>query len=133
MFSLFFIIAAYPQIVFGQIGLPPFHSESYTLDSGIHDGKADEVVVAFQQEIHVTDAAWLRLHFGDYFLGKGSYISIASVKDGSTQRLNSHTIQQWQSSSAFFNGESLVVKLHAAPGDEDIFFQIGRAKLYGPT
>jgi V8-like Glu-specific endopeptidase len=126
IFSLFFIIAAYPQTVFGQVDLPPFHSESYTLDSGIHDGKTDEVVVAFQEEIHVTDAAWLRLHFGDYFLGKGSYITIASVKDGSIQHLNARTISQWQGSSAFFNGDSLLVKLHAAPGDENIFFQIVR-------
>src|SRR5688500_7097145 len=62
--------------------------------------------------IRVDGAPWLRLHFADYKLGGEDYITIASLKDGSKQKLDSKSLPEWKNNSAYFNGDSLRVELH---------------------
>lgn len=109
-----------------DIDLPPFETIDFALDTGLHNGQGDEPVKVFSQDLTIPDATWLRLHFGGYYLGDESYIVMTSLADGSTQRLNAVTIEQWQGSSAFFNGDTLLLELYAGPGDENIFFEIER-------
>lgn len=116
----------YARDAAAQIDLPPFESRPFELDSGLHSGAGTGVSKVFEQEISIVDAAWLRLHFGDYNLGENSYLRISSGQDQSSQKMNGATLEHWKDSSAFFNGSSLVLELFAAPGDENIFFRIVR-------
>lgn len=116
-----------------QIELPPFETVDYALDSGIISGQGDNFVLGFSTDIFVTGAIWMRLHFSDYDLGDRSYLIISGAKDGGTQRLNATTIEQWQGSSAFFNGDTVTVALYVAPEDQDIFFKLSRVTAGQPV
>jgi hypothetical protein len=74
--------------------------------------------------LRVTDAPWLRIIFEDANLGKNSYIIIISTWDGKWQKLDATSIEQWQLSSAYFNGNQVDIELHVAPFDRNIFFSI---------
>jgi hypothetical protein len=64
------------------------------------------------------------LFFGNCELGDASHIKITSLEDGAYQFLNAVSLKQWQNSSAFFNGDGVVVELYVAPEDEAVFFEV---------
>ena len=102
----------------------PSSRQAYTLDSGIHDGVVDGFKITFKQIVHLEGARWLRLHFGSYHLGKKSYVTITSLKDGALQRFNEQSLGDYNNSSAYFNGDSVEVKLHVAHGETGIYFRL---------
>ena len=102
----------------------PHHKEVYRLDSGVHDNLGSEEVTLFSKEIKVLKAPWLQLHISKHNLGKGSYLLFTSLKDGGKQSLNATTLQQWENSTAYFNGDAVRVELHVASEDKGIFFRI---------
>jgi hypothetical protein len=105
----------------------PFHIETYNLTSGIHSGpelQGGKTYVPYSRQLKVSDAPWLRIIFEDANLGKNSYIIITSKWDGKWQKLDATSIEQWQLSSAYFNGNQVEIKLHVAPFDRNIFFSI---------
>ncbi len=53
-----------------------------------------------------------------------TYITITSLEDGAQQRLDARSLPQWNNSSAYFNGDAVVIELHVAPGDSAVFFRI---------
>lgn len=57
---------------------------------------------------------WLRLMFPRIWLGKGSYLRIVSVLDGSVQAMEMHHVEQWNFTSACFNGNSVMIEIVAA-------------------
>ena len=116
-----------------QQGASPYHREPYPLDSGIHDGTAAQATQVFVHTIRVPGAAWLRVHWSDYDLGTLSAVTVTSLKDGSQQRLDGTSIQQWRGSSAFFNGDAVEVALYAAPGDRGVFFRIAEISVGVPA
>jgi hypothetical protein len=65
---------------------------------------------------------WLRLNFGAVELsgnlaeGTGSYLRITSMADQAFQYLDAETIQDWQHTSAYFNGDTVLIELIAYPG-----------------
>lgn len=81
----------------------------------------DGRVIVHQETIHVDHAPWLRLQFGDIELaghvreGTGAVLRITSLEDGGVQRLDAATIQEWRSTSAYFNGDAVTVELLAFP------------------
>ncbi|MBU6413600.1 MAG: hypothetical protein KGS45_09000 [Planctomycetes bacterium] len=83
------------------------------VDSGEHVGVNG---VAWSQVIATPSAAWTRLHFGECVLGPGSFIRVSSVLDGEVMRLDSAMLEQWRNTTAYFNGDAVVVELIAAPG-----------------
>jgi len=83
------------------------------LDSGAHVGDGS---VAWSQVIAVQDAAWLRLHFASCTLGPGSFLRVSSMKDGAVMRLDSAMLQEWRNTTAYFNGDAVVLELVAAAG-----------------
>ena len=109
---------------FAQPASMPCHTEVHIVNSGVQDGQMEKHVVAFREVIRVPQAPWLRLNFGKCNLGQESYLLITSLEDGAWQRLNSISLIQWQSASAFFNGDALEVELHVASGDKGIFFEV---------
>ena len=107
----------------------PFHSQAHVLDSGVHLGQGARTQIAFTQIVQVPGAVWLRLHFSGYRLGARSYLTITSLQDGGRQRLDARSMVPWQSSSAIFNGDAVVVELHLDPGDKNISFQLAELSV----
>jgi len=116
---LFFLAPAYTEAK-----TLPSSRQAYSLDSGIHNGVIDGFNIAFQQIVRVDGTRWLRLHFGNYHLGKKSYITITSLKDGAIQHFNEQSLSDYNNSSAYFNGDSVEVKLYVAHGETGIYFRL---------
>ena len=95
------------------------------IDSGLVRNQTDAETVVFSQRIFIPGAAALRLEFDDVLLsglvsdGTGSYLRIRSTLDGAEQRLNSLHVAQWRNTSAYFNGDEVVLEIVAEPGTGD--------------
>ncbi len=94
------------------------------IDSGPVRNKASAGGAALVQseEVRVPHAPWLRLNLdgtvlaADRAAGRSSYLLITSLKDGSRQRLDARSLAEWSSTSAYFNGDAVLVELYAFPG-----------------
>ncbi len=94
-------------------------------DSGwvMNSSNQREVIASFT--VDVPGASWMRLYFGpettlggDVFQGSGAYLVLTSHADGAVQVLNGIALEQWQKSSAYFNGDAVQVDLVAHPGSD---------------
>ncbi|MCH8270733.1 MAG: trypsin-like peptidase domain-containing protein [Planctomycetes bacterium] len=91
------------------------------IDTGWVPNLGDKLAVVFVTQINAKDAPWLRLAFdqavlaGDPNLGTGSYLRITSVFDGAHQILDARTLAEWSQTSAYFNGDSVMLELFAYP------------------
>ena len=117
-----------------------FQRINYSANSGIHNGsnthsreglagsstsKSEESYrLAYQTTIAQSGANALRLFFGDCFLGEKSYLTITSVKDGSLQRLDAQSLNDWNNSSGYFNGETVIIKLYVHVEDKGVYMKI---------
>lgn len=117
-------IAAVPSRLYAQRAAIPAHVQAYELHSGLHSGVGAEAELSRQETVTVPGAAWLRIHFGAHRLGSASYITLISAKDGGWQWFDAGTLPQWGDASALFNGDTVVIALHVAPGDENVFYTI---------
>jgi len=105
-----------------QINPAPSQVVPFNLDTGwvANAGAQKAVVGAFT--VHSPGAAWMRLNFSELTLagdpgnGSGSSMRITSTKDGYYQLFNATSAAQWRNTSAYFNGDTVVVELIAAPG-----------------
>ncbi|HLO42628.1 MAG TPA: hypothetical protein VK176_16515 [Phycisphaerales bacterium] len=103
---------------------PPSEQVAVTVDSGmvIADPRLGDSQVVFVTMIHVTDAPWIRLAFDEALLSgdpandNASRLKITSALDGGTQWLTSENVAQWMNTSAFFNGDTVIIELIASPG-----------------
>ncbi len=92
------------------------------VDSGAHSnaGSAPAVVLSFP--VVVEGAAWMRLEFaqvelaGSVFDGSGAVLRITSLYDAAVQELNAVHVEQWRRTSAYFNGDAVLVEVLAQPG-----------------
>jgi hypothetical protein len=87
----------------------------HALDSGLRGNETTETRVVFSTLVTTPDAAWTRLYFSDLALARDSAIRLTSLQDGETQILDAVAAQMWGNSSAYFNGDSVLVELLAAP------------------
>ncbi len=105
-----------------QVQAPPFDHLDYLEDSGYHEntGGAPRVVLSFP--VVVDKAQWLRLYFeevtlsGDLLAGEGSILRMTALEDGAIQEMDARHLRQWQNSSAYFNGDTVLVEVLAQPG-----------------
>ncbi len=98
-------------------GEAPFERVAMDVDSGfIPDVSDHEHRAVFVQEVGVPEALWLRVHFGDVKLGPSSYIQITSLEDGDTQFLYAEQLEEWNYSSAVFNGDAVLVEVVSQGG-----------------
>ena len=105
----------------------PSHIESNEMNSGILNGKElknENDKIAYSGLLEVSDSPWLRILFDDAYLGKESYIIIRSVLDDKWQKLDTKSLEQWNFTSAYFNGNRVMIELHVDPFDKNIFFRI---------
>lgn len=91
----------------------------YALDTGLMDNFTSSSDVVFVDEIRVPEAAWIRVYFDVVDLGPGSKVRITSALDGEVQTLDAAGIAMWNESTAYFNGDSLMIELIAGPGSRD--------------
>ncbi|MFM1872990.1 MAG: hypothetical protein RL398_2412 [Planctomycetota bacterium] len=62
-----------------------------------------------------NDAPWMRLYFSNARLDGDSYLRIVSVKDGAVMTMHAEHLRQWENSSAYFNGNAVMIELVAGP------------------
>ncbi|RKY93328.1 MAG: hypothetical protein DRQ13_09595 [Ignavibacteriae bacterium] len=133
----FILISFFTSSIFAQTAELLYNVESYSMSSGLHSGvtiDGGETFIAFTGVIRGSEAPWLRVYFKDANLGKNSFIIMRSVWDGKEQKLDATSIEQWQNSSAYFNGFQIEIELHVAAFDKDIFFTINElavGEFYG--
>ncbi len=92
-----------------------------SIDSGQVENTGDEEAVIFSTRIFIPGADAIRLTFDSVELsgaianGSNSYLRMRSTLDNAEQRLNAIHLQQWQNTSAFFNGGEVILELVAKP------------------
>ncbi|MFO0835129.1 MAG: GC-type dockerin domain-anchored protein [Phycisphaerales bacterium] len=102
---------------------PPSHEEALSIDSGQVEAPADSdgPQIVFATFVESQGAPWLRLAFeslalaGDPANENAARLKITSMADGAVQWLNAETASQWRLTSAFMNGDTLLVELFASP------------------
>jgi len=94
--------------------------------------------VVWSRVVTVGRASWLRLHYHSVSLsgspepgGDGSFLRLTSMRDGAVQRQHLRHVREWQDSSAYFNGDSVLVELLAQPGTGDSRFVL-KCVVAGP-
>ncbi len=110
------------------------HKVHFGVDSGLVSNTTRQPKVVFSSLVTEPSAHWLRLDFGavqlsgDLEQGSGSFLRITSQLDGAYQYLDAETIQDWQHTSAYLNGDTVLVELIAYPGTGD-----NRIEILGAT
>jgi len=124
----------------------PSHRVTLALDTGDARPSFTAGTVIARLEVHVPNAAWLRLTFADVRLAgdaaaDGTVIRLTSAADGAIQLLNAETLAQWSGTSAYFNGDRVIVELvsNGAPGKSrlavagaEVGDWLGGTPLYAP-
>ena len=116
---------------------PPSHDVVFAHDSGgqANNSGAAAVVISFQAR--VQGAPWMRLFFsrvelaGDPRVGNASILRLTSLYDAQVQELDARSLRDWSNSSAYFNGESVLVEVLAHPdtGDNRVILDHATAGL----
>lgn len=104
------------QYVFGQTLDRPVGLEvPWVVDSGEWKGTGSEAQSVWLEDVILPDAAWVRLYFSDVRLEGASLLRISSYLDGETQWLDAKSAKMWGNTSAYFNGNAVLIELVAAP------------------
>lgn len=83
------------------------------LDSGPVAFEGGRETTVHQTLVRVADAPWLRLYFSKATLAPGAFVRVTSAKDGYSQNLDAAALQVWGNSTAYFNGDTLLVEVVA--------------------
>jgi len=87
----------------------------FALDSGAIDNPTDEARTVWVESAFADQSAWVRLHFAGASLPAGSFVRMSSVLDGEVQELDAASLAMWGDSSAYFNGDEVMLELVAGP------------------
>ena len=105
-----------------QSSPPPSTHLPWSKDSGFIANTTAQTQVVISFPIYVEGADWLRLEFedvqlgGNVYAGNGAFLRLTSTFDGAVQELNAIHVEQWQRTSAYFNGDTVMVEVVAPPG-----------------
>jgi V8-like Glu-specific endopeptidase len=108
-------------VAVGQTSEPPTLHAPYAHDTGWVSNTTGQPRVVISFPVHVPEAEWLRLYFdevhlsGDQLAGSGALLRITSHHDGFVQEMNASHVEQWQRSSAYFNGDTVQVDVLVQP------------------
>ncbi|MFY9344493.1 MAG: trypsin-like serine protease [Planctomycetota bacterium] len=79
--------------------------------------------VVWSTVVTVPFAAWLRITYSGVLLagaadpgGDGSFLRLTSLRDQKRQTQHRRHVGEWQDTSAYFNGDSVLVEILACPG-----------------
>ena len=99
---------------------PDFRTVDISTDSGLIANDDGRGGIIYSEEIRVPKAEWIRLEFGKVVLSgepdtiNESMLVITSLGDGATQFLNARHVEEWQHTSAYFNGDAVRVEIVSA-------------------
>lgn len=121
------------QLLWGTIALgqlnPRFvRDDDIALASERIDNSKSEPITCFVGTVSAPGAPTMRIHFGNYELGRSSFVTLTSVADDAVQRLDARTLPDSYDWSAAFVGDSVEVELHVAPGDAGVFVEIDKMR-----
>lgn len=108
----------------------PRRTEVYQWSSGVHDGTtaragaASAARMVLRDEVSVPGSPWIQLQFAAGDLGAQSYLELTSLQDGATQRLDATALRQWHNQSAYFNGDTVEVRLYVGAKDRRVSVDI---------
>ncbi len=101
---------------------PPSIDLAFARDSGQVANASGSAQVVISFPVNVQSAPWMRLFFstielaGDPDAGSGSILRMTSLYDAEVQELDANGVRMWSNTSAFFNGETVLVEVLAQPG-----------------
>lgn len=86
--------------------------------------------VIFATIVEIPGANWLRIrfdavHWGETHFGTPPQIRVSSVSDAGQQVLDDLSLRQWKNTTAYFNGEAVLVELIADPGAAPLRLDLG--------
>lgn len=120
---------------------PPTLRVDHHHDTGqvMNEASSPGVIISF--EVSQFGSDWLRLYFdqvylgGDVQAGTGAILRITSLLDGHVQEMNATHLRQWGYSSAYFNGDTVLVEVWAKPGVEAqlVTKSFDAATAFGPV
>lgn len=84
--------------------------------TGIMTNTSAEVLRVASHEIHIPGATALRAVFSAAVLGPSDFIEVWNPSDGERHTLTATEMAKWQNSSAYMNGDTIVLGLWLAPG-----------------
>ncbi len=99
------------------------------MNSGERPNPTDRERVVFTEIVHTADAAWTRLFFGDVELDFGSRLRVTSMFDGEVQELDAAALDMWSNSTAYFNGDTVLLELIAAPNTQRNSVSLDRVQV----
>ncbi|MHC5004157.1 MAG: trypsin-like peptidase domain-containing protein [Planctomycetota bacterium] len=100
-----------------QTGAPTHHDVTVDVDSGWVRGAGGASGVLHRRTVEVQGAAWLRLRFATAVLGdpaggdEPTRLRLVSRDDGAEQWLDAAALVRWSHTSAYFNGDAVVVEI----------------------
>ncbi len=104
----------------------------YPMHSGRHNGSGDATTMVFQSVIELPGASWVQVQFGDYQLGRDSYVMLTSLANGDVHWHDAVSLPQWHNASGIFRGGRVQLELFVAPGDQDVFVEVARVIVPDP-
>ncbi len=132
--SAFLFAAAMSTAALAQTAPPIGHWEYVRHQSGSFDNPTPVEGVVWRDFVSDGQAAtWIRLEFHRWHLDRGSYLRIVSLADGDFQTMRAHHVDQWQSTSAYFNGNTVLLELVAGPRTKNNFVDIDRVMAGDPA
>ena len=108
-----------------QVEAPSFTQVPYVLDSGWVTPAAatgSDLQLTGSLMVQQPGADWMRIYFkdavlaGDPLSGNGAELRVLSLVDGGYQTMNAIELERWDNSTAYFNGDSVVIEIWAQPG-----------------
>ena len=116
-FAITLVVGSFatPTLAQQTLDWPVGELRDYHLDSGVQNNPAIRAQTVFLDVIAIQDAAWLRIYFAEVHLEADSFVRITSLLDQEVQELDADGLAMWDNSSAYFNGNVLLVELVAGP------------------
>ena len=119
--ALLLVLPVADAAALAQQQAPPSAFVPYEHDSGWQrsDSVRRDAVISFP--VHLEGATWMRLHFEDLELagnlarGEGAILRMTALADGAIQEMDARHVRQWGETSAYFNGDTVLVEVIAEP------------------
>ncbi len=92
------------------------HWEACALRSGLHTNPSPVEGVVWRDFVVASPGTpWVRLYFARATLPAGSFLRMVSLRDGDVMTMQQQHLEEWTYSSAYFNGNAVLVELVAGP------------------
>ena len=103
-----------------QVATDPSRFESLEIDSGPVLNESGATSVLYTTLVSSPGAASIRLRFGSVTLGttpagEDARLRLTGLADGGVQILGDEQVRQWRHTSAYFNGDAVLVEVVAPP------------------